>query len=451
MLKKVRIQNFKSIADETIELGRINVFIGENGCGKSNLLEAFAYLAGAMSNRLTVNDIELRGVRVARPDMTVSAFGKKIDTNFIIEMEMNEKILRVLFSIAKEENKKIYADWERKVKPINHSPNTLIPEHDEDVSSILEAKDDLPEIEDLAKRFANADVLAQLFNMFPENQRPPSPPSDSEEKKEIEDFIYKIYKNIINTKVKFYLKEQEFLENYLIYQFETASLRGMGFDDYVKPLGIQGEGLDVLFEQLEEQAKALILKKMSFIGWLADTEGVQSDKDGKLKRKGLQLGGGHSSLYFKDKYLYDKRNLLSAENANEGVLHLLACITAVVSSYTPRFFAIDNVDATLNPRLCRALTKTLADLVVEKDKQLLLTTQNPAILDGLDIYDEDQRLFAVSRDSEGKTRVRRIKIKEGVIFNENDPEGDVNGKKKTAKLSEMWMNGLLGAVPKFQM
>ncbi len=42
MLQEITIKNFKSIADDTIELGRVNVFIGENGCGKSNIFEALS-------------------------------------------------------------------------------------------------------------------------------------------------------------------------------------------------------------------------------------------------------------------------------------------------------------------------------------------------------------------------------------------------------------------------
>lgn len=42
MIKTIEIQNFKSVQQLTLELGRINVLIGENGCGKSNLLEGIA-------------------------------------------------------------------------------------------------------------------------------------------------------------------------------------------------------------------------------------------------------------------------------------------------------------------------------------------------------------------------------------------------------------------------
>jgi AAA15 family ATPase/GTPase len=41
------VQNFKSILSNTVELGQLNVFIGENGSGKSNLLEALAVMSAA--------------------------------------------------------------------------------------------------------------------------------------------------------------------------------------------------------------------------------------------------------------------------------------------------------------------------------------------------------------------------------------------------------------------
>ena len=39
-IKKIRIKNFRSIVDETIDLTDINFFVGKNDCGKSNVLKA---------------------------------------------------------------------------------------------------------------------------------------------------------------------------------------------------------------------------------------------------------------------------------------------------------------------------------------------------------------------------------------------------------------------------
>lgn len=39
-IKKIRIKNFRSIVDETIDLSDMNFFVGKNDCGKSNVLKA---------------------------------------------------------------------------------------------------------------------------------------------------------------------------------------------------------------------------------------------------------------------------------------------------------------------------------------------------------------------------------------------------------------------------
>ena len=52
MLKKITIHGFKSIDRQTIELGALNVLIGANGSGKSNLLNAFSFFrASALGDR----------------------------------------------------------------------------------------------------------------------------------------------------------------------------------------------------------------------------------------------------------------------------------------------------------------------------------------------------------------------------------------------------------------
>ncbi|MBK8253852.1 MAG: hypothetical protein IPK82_14455 [Polyangiaceae bacterium] len=96
---------------------------------------------------------------------------------------------------------------------------------------------------------------------------------------------------------------------------------------------------------------------------------------------------------------------------------------------------MDNIETGMNPRLCRLLTKELARLANAHKKQALITTHNPAILDGLDLYDDNQRLFVVYRNDEGHTLTKRIKLK---------PKTD----KPTAPLSELWMSGHLGGIPK---
>ena len=75
MISKIQIVNFKSIVDLTLELGRLNVFIGENGCGKTNILEAITCSSiGAKTHSLDYSLMSLKGIRVTEPHLMKTAF-----------------------------------------------------------------------------------------------------------------------------------------------------------------------------------------------------------------------------------------------------------------------------------------------------------------------------------------------------------------------------------------
>src|SRR3954470_5198746 len=77
MIRTLSISNFKSVEDLSIGLGRVSVLIGENGSGKSNILEGIALLGAAASGRLENEFLITRGIRVTDADAMFSAFRKK--------------------------------------------------------------------------------------------------------------------------------------------------------------------------------------------------------------------------------------------------------------------------------------------------------------------------------------------------------------------------------------
>ena len=74
MIKEIKIENFKSIQSLNLELGRLNVFIGANGSGKSNILEGIVFGAAAIGGRLENLFLNARGVRISEPNLMTSAF-----------------------------------------------------------------------------------------------------------------------------------------------------------------------------------------------------------------------------------------------------------------------------------------------------------------------------------------------------------------------------------------
>jgi predicted ATPase len=392
LLRTVYINSYKSIVDDRIDLGRFNVFIGVNGCGKTNILEALATVGADAAKDLTFDGLYSRGVRLARPDLTLSSF---LETDQKSSIEINLKFEESVgteaecrFSLTPANLNDVYTRWFNLSDEENY-PQTLV------------------------------QLIKQITQVYPAITGAA--------------LIDEMNKTIAQKGFAKDKKFSEILSAYAIFDLNTRSLRGVAAADSKKtPLGLNGEGLDLTIASFNKSERENLNKALQFFDWLAE---IVSDKEDKFKLLGLKPGRSISTLYFRDKYMLKGNNTFSAENSNEGVLHVLFYLALFVSKKTPNLFAIDNIETALNPRLCQILISELVKLSVQNQKQVLITTHNPAILDGLNLLDDEQRLFEVYRTSEGKTKTRRIKFK-----------ADLSNKQY--KLSEMWLKGSIGAVPK---
>ena len=156
----------------------------------------------------------------------------------------------------------------------------------------------------------------------------------------------------------------------------------------------------------------------------------------KISEVPSSLSPGERSLRIKDRYLDGDLSFFDQRSANEGFLFLLFYFCLFFSDDTPSFFAVDNVDASLNPKLCSELIKELVAIAAENGKQAIFTTHNPAILDGLNLHDDEQRLFVVKRNRLGHTQVERVlapQVREGQV---------------PVRLSEAFLRGYIGGLPK---
>lgn len=360
MIKNIRIKNFKSITETTLSLGNVNVIIGANGSGKSNILEAIAMVASERSVELgrsaliEVKDMIQKGIRISKPDLMISSFYGQASSDVINVDIVGAEKERLRYTVRNNTPEDIYSTW--------------------------------------SARFESGKTETAIAK---------------------------------NEKLRNYLSQ------YLIYSLSINALRGLSSDSLQYPLGINGEGLDVLLNQLPKEEILQIKESASeCIAWIED---IFFDNEEVYKMQGYKLGRSKSNLYFRDKFMQKKNNLFSAENVNEGALELLFYLTLFISKKTPSFFAIDNIENGLNPRLCRFLMKKITELAVKNNKQVLITTHNPAVLDGLNLNDPTQKLYVVSRNDEGKTQAKLIQVK---------PQTET-----PMRLSEMWMRGLIGGIP----
>ncbi|MEZ2231528.1 AAA family ATPase [Microcoleus sp.] len=400
MLKEVRIKNYKSIDKLKLELGRVTILIGENGCGKSNILEAIALASAAADDKLDNEFLASRGIRVTEPQFMRSAFEKDNLTKEIkIDLIGNDQ---QPFSCVLENDNSPYSKWLNKI----------------DFYSFI-----VPAINFIND---NKNHLENTFNIQEEYENDPNKLSIEQASQELKlrELVKsgdKILQSLQRHSKMFAIRE------FIIYSPENQALRTFEKEGQIQPLGINGEGLFKLLKVLnsDENQEPLneIKKKLQLIDWFQDFEASPN------------LSNIQNSLQIKDRYLDPDLAYFDQRSSNEGFLFLLFYFALFISDITPKFFAIDNIDASLNPRLCRRLIQELVELAKKHDKQVIFTTHNPAVLDGLDLDDDEQRLFVIYRSQLGHTKAIRILKPEPL-------EGQ-----EPVSLSEAFLRGYIGGLP----
>ncbi len=398
MIDSIRIRNYKSVVDLQLDLGSFNVLIGENGCGKSNILEAIGFAGAASADKLDFGSLGRIGIRVTNPRFMTSAFkNTSINKSIEILIESNSKINT--FNIVKDEN----------------STQSWIDTNRLKISNLIKINEDLRKE---SKKFI--DITEKVELKLDPNDRIDFIKRNLSEKlhdySKTMDELYEKLKSSINNPT---------LSNYIIYSPEETKLRRFDDTTQIKPLGIKGEGLFQYLKELSFDAKnkAIITEiknNLELLDWYETFELPNN------------LMSNEFALNIKDRFVKsDTLQYFDQRSANEGFLYLLFYFTLFISKTTPSFFAIDNIDSAFNPKLCMALTENLAKLAKKHKKQAIVTTHSPAILDGLDLKDDSQRLFVISRNSKGHTVAKRIEY----------------NKDRKMKLSEIWTKGYIGGLP----
>lgn len=348
MIKEIKIANYKSIVDIGVNLGRFNVLIGENGCGKSNILEGIALAAAASSDRLDFEYFQNRGVRVVEPKLMVSAFSNPKDDSIRILCREENKYQSFYFlsydSSAKPPR------WYNRIDYLDEIHTLGI------IKALLRNKKKvyqiIPKIAELRKeicefeRIFDKDLFAVYENTMFKTQRI----EDKNLFAQTLDRIIENYEEVSKACPNLYryvrkeFIEKPILSDYLIYAPEESMLRS--FSDYrTYPLGIRGEGL---FRYLKEMSQRKDAKK--FFKALKDNLAILDWFEGMNIPKS-QISNDYT-IQIKDQYIGETIKYFDQNSTNEGFLFLLFYTTLFISEDTPKFFAIDNLETSFNPKMC---------------------------------------------------------------------------------------------------
>jgi len=395
MLQSLRVERFKSLVKLELPLGRINVLIGANGSGKSNILEALGVLGAAAFGRVDDETLIRRGVRPGLPDLYKTAFpGSHRGPHILVEATSGSgaSFRTTLWHPKRNPGQ----PWHFKTECLQRSAGDI-------VASRSPASN--------PKLNPEAGIAALKTAELPRGDRA--------------------------------LLLMNELRNYGIHCPNTPALRGLGGkDDQPRsPVGLTGARLPEALDEVMKGAPrdtsvaACLQEARDMIDWAREIS-AEPSADVPLSPSAAR---SRLVIQFTDRFMRADRNRLSGHDASEGALYVLYSAVLALHPEAPTCLAVDNLDQALNPRLATKLMASLCNWTKRRNggRQWLVTVHNPAILDGLPLDQDDVRLFAVDRNNLGHTVARRI---------------DLDSAKKLRPgpdwtLSRMWTGGYLGGVP----
>ena len=414
MIRSLRIRNFKSIVDTEIEFGAVNVFIGDNAAGKSNVLEAIALYAACLGRGIDRTTLSAKGVRVSNPRMLSSAFRdntpeQRIDLNGTVEEMSYDAGLRLSRSGCELEfaSERLEVGTAQVCERVNGKVQARGKQNGELTGSV--------------------EAHAQ-HGLWATHR--PSAHMRTESARDLDDAA-----------------------RYAVYQPASEALRGLQQGKRNnETIGLTGAGLERAMRAMlmlnsqkgqDKQRTAHAFQMLSKAGIAVAID--RTDADPQAQRK--VSARIQEAVCIIDKHMQTGRHRISLEAASEGALHLLFATALLEQPEAPPIFAAENIDGPLSPTMARAMTEEIVRRVCQEKKehndrrdgplQVFLVTNKPTALDAIDLFENKQRLFVVRRNEQRHTMVDRIRRAEGIT----KPEWTTAMKGRN--LSQLWLDGRL--------
>jgi predicted ATPase len=363
MIKEIRLKNWKSFKDAIVYIDPLNVLIGTNASGKSNLIDGIAYLNSAVHGKNLQFALDgggglfppVGGVR-GGSEYAAMLPGNQFTLGTVIQEDDNTDY-RYSITIRTEPQVEVIAESLTKVIHKKKRPkeinlfNTL--KNDEKVdnpSPIIPAYINNGQGRTIRKDLKNTiSVISQLNNFEIKNDEVLHAIQYVTDKME-QIFILDPVPSLMRDYVPF---SSYFLEN-------ASNLAGMIAalpDD--KRLKIENQ-LTLYLSKLPE----------------GEITRVWTEPVGKFQRDAM--------LYCEEKWGKTSQPIIiDTRGMSDGTLRFLAILTALLTRPEGSLIVIEEVDNGLHPSRATLLLQTIQEIGANRSIDLLITTHNPALMDEL--------------------------------------------------------------------
>lgn len=326
VIRRLLLKNFRSFPQEIVTFANPTFLVGQNGAGKSNLVDAFAFVSAAMSSPLqeVIEQHGLLGVFNLNVAPGELGFGIRLDFG-----QVEPSIRQAYFAF---ETKERQAAWG------------------------FDVIREQCRVEFLDGTYYWYDRLANQFSTNVPGLAPFLQPTA-------------LTLPLIGGDVRF-APILTVLSRMHTYSVEPAKLRGPQFPRRGDTLQNDGGNAASVLAELERAAKPTLERLQEYMR--AGAPHVQSVHTETYRDEMLML-------YFQQMQSGNGRASLSSELMSDGTLRILGLLLAVFQPATPGLLVLEEPEKTIHP----GALGTIMDLVyhASRNMQVIVTTHSPELLD----------------------------------------------------------------------
>jgi|GEM_PF-2060597 len=392
MIRYIEINNFKSLVNTKTELGNLNVFIGNNGAGKSSFFRSLSFLRDLVANDSINTALERQGAKF-NDLVTLRASEKSIKfkarvTTQAIRGDDAPADIDAYVSISVKKRRFLYVE-EEEVTPWDKR------------GALVDHEGDINKLPYIIYRFRRRMIATE------QNSRPMT----IENMALAHSFLRDVYSAFVRSRGKRFpllgsiARSMIRFRHYEIWGPEALRMPSRLGASTLKPDGSNmAASLYRMRATGREAFDSLIEYMQKAYPWLHDIEFKQiAHKDYMLSfiEKPSLNAGSKSKKY-------------SADQVSDGFLRMLALATLRYSPVNVQTIAYEEPENGLHPRMITRAGKLLRE-ISESGVQVLVSTHSPqlisAIFDDIPAEQIKDELKLVQRNSAGETSISSPSLK----------------------------------------
>jgi len=348
-IRRLILKRFRSIPTERIDFDNPTFLVGQNGSGKSNLVDAFAFLAEAMASPLQAVFDKRGGIAAVRNRTSGKSYPPKLGLGVVLG-PLNGEVRGGRYSFE--------------IKALRNYGFEVVRE------------------QCFVKTHHGRAWFDRIGNEFSSNVSGLKPAFDAAS----------LGLPVIGGDARF-APVVRCLGSMRVYAIEPAKLREMQDPDSGTNLRADGSNATSVLQEIERHDPAGVERIGQILASIVpNTKRVRTIKHGKKL-----------SLEFTQEWGQKKRLNFEAFSMSDGTLRALGLLTAVYQRPAPSLMVVEEPEASIHPGALGAILDLLRH--ASRSIQLVVTTHSPEVLDAKWIRDNHLRIVSWQ---DGATRVTPV-------------------------------------------